>query len=60
MREEDYADIPDEVMAEYFAARDRRRSEGSCSSCMHYGCCDHYCGGRYWVRDDGEDGDGGR
>lgn len=19
-----------------------------CSTCMHYGCCDDYCGGRYW------------
>jgi hypothetical protein len=52
MREEDYADIPDEVMAEYFAARDRRRSAGSCSTCVHAGCCDCYCGGRYWERDE--------
>ena len=52
MREEDYADIPDEVMAEYFAAKDRRRSAGSCSSCIHNGCCDCYCGGRYWERDE--------
>lgn len=52
MREEDYADIPDEVMAEYFAAKDRRRSAGSCPSCIHNGCCDCYCGGRYWERDE--------
>lgn len=47
MREEDYADVPDEVMARHFA--ERRRSRGSCSSCAHRGCCDDYCGGRYWV-----------
>ena len=28
MREEDYADVPDEVMAEYFAERYRRRGKG--------------------------------
>ena len=54
MREEDYADVPDDVMAEYFAARDRRRSAGSCSSCVHSGCCDTYCGGRCWERDEGD------
>ena len=54
MREEDYADIPDDVMAEYFAARDRLRSVGSCLTCVHYGCCDFYCGGRYWQRDEGD------
>lgn len=59
MREEDYADIPDDVMAEYFAARDRRRSAGSCSSCIHNGCCDCYCGGRYWKRDEGDCKEGG-
>lgn len=52
MREEDYADIPDEVMAEYFAAKDRKRGIGSCSTCIHAGCCDCYCGGRYWERDE--------
>ena len=55
MREEDYADVPDEVMADYFAKRDRRRSRGSCTSCAHYGCCDSGCGGRYWVDDNAED-----
>ena len=54
MREEDYADIPDDVMAEFFAARDRLRSVGSCLTCVHYGCCDTYCGGRCWERDEGE------
>ena len=49
MREEDYADVPDEVMARHFAERRRRRSRGSCSSCAHRGCCDDDCGGRYWV-----------
>ncbi len=52
MREEDYANIPDEVMADYFAARDRKRGIGSCSTCAHCGCCDTYCGGRYWKRDE--------
>ena len=55
MREEDYADIPDDVMAEYFAAKDRRQSVGACSSCAHNGCCEDPCGGRYWERDEGED-----
>ena len=49
MREEDYADVPDEVMARHFAERRRRRSRGSCSSCAHRGCYDDDCGGRYWV-----------
>ena len=49
MREEDYADVPDDVMARHFAKRRRRRSRGSCSSCRHRGCCDDYCGGLYWV-----------
>ena len=48
MREEDCADVPDEVMAEYFAARERRRGRGSCSTCRHDGCCEDYCGGSYW------------
>ena len=56
MREEDYADSPDEVMAEYFAARDRRRGIGSCSPCAHSGCCDTYCGGKCWTKDE-EEGD---
>lgn len=51
MSEEDYADVPDEVMAEYFTARDRKRGIGSCSTCVHSGCCDGYCSGRYWERD---------
>lgn len=57
MREEDYADIPDDVMAEYFAARDRRRSAGSCSSCIHSGCCEYYCGGTYWKPEESDDKD---
>lgn len=56
MREEDYADVPDEVMAEYFAARDRRRGIGSCSTCAHSGCCETYCGGSCWTEDK-EEGD---
>lgn len=48
MREEDYANVPDEVMAEYFAEQDRRRGRGTCRTCAHYGCCDTYCGGCYW------------
>lgn len=54
VREEDYADIPYDVMAEYFAARDRRRSAGSCLTCVHSGRCDTYCGGRCWESDEGE------
>lgn len=53
MREEDYANVPDEVMADYFAARDRKRGIGSCYTCAHNGCCDGYCGGRFWERDEG-------
>ena len=51
MREEDYANIPDEVMVEYFATKDRRRSAGSCRTCAHCDCCDTYCGGLYWIED---------
>lgn len=57
MREEAYADVPDEVMAEYFAARDRRRGIGSCSTCAHDGCCLTYCGGSYWTEDNEEGGE---
>jgi hypothetical protein len=56
VREEDYADVPDEVMAEYFAAKDRRRGIGSCSTCAHRGCCETYCGGSCWT-EDAEEGD---